>query len=304
MKQALLKMHLAVFLWGFTGVLGHAIELEAFPLVWYRVLLSSLFFLILLLLRKEKLMISIKEMLKFGLIGAIIAIHWCCFYGAIKYANASIALVCLATAGIFTSILEPFFFKSKFNYKEMFIGFIALLGMYFIYRFEFKYAVGIGMGVLAAILSSLFTVMNKKIVDGYSPRLVAFYEIFAGFLFLSLLMPIYMAYFPKVSFAPLVMDWVWLIVLSLFCTVWGQALALEALKKLSSFTTVLMVNLEPVYGIVLALIFYPGKQALGWGFVLGISLIGGSVMIHSISMLPADNKIRKRLNLRRIFIRR
>ncbi len=300
MKQALLKMHLAVFLWGFTGILGRAIELEAFPLVWYRVLLSSLFFLILLLIRKEKLKVSVKELVRFALIGAVIAVHWCCFYGAIKYANASIALVCLATAGIFTSIIEPFFLKSKFNFKEMIIGLIALIGMYFIYRFEFEYAIGIGMGVLAAVLSSLFTVMNKKIVDSYSPRLVAFYEIFFGFLFLSILIPIYTSYFPTVRFTPSNMDWVWLLVLSLFCTVWGQALALEALKKLSSFTTVLMVNLEPVYGIILAIIFYQENKDLGWGFVIGMLLIGGSVAIHSIQMLPADNKLRKRLN--RIFI--
>jgi len=231
-------------------------------------------------------------------------VHWCCFYGAIKYANASIALVCLATAGIFTSIMEPFFLKSKFNYKEMFIGLIALMGMYFIYRFEFEYAIGIGMGVLAAVLSSLFTVMNKKIVDGYSPRLVAFYEIFFGFLFLSILIPIYTSYFPTVGFIPNTMDWVWLLVLSLFCTVWGQALALEALKKLSSFTTVLMVNLEPVYGIILAIIFYQENKDLGWGFLIGMLLIGGSVAIHSIQMLPSDNKLRKRLNLKRIFIRK
>lgn len=301
MKQALLKMHLAVFLWGFTGILGRAIELDAFPLVWYRVLLSSVFFLILLLFRGEKLRVSGKELLKFGLIGAIIAVHWCCFYGAIKYANASIALVCLATAGIFTSILEPIFLKSKFNYREMVIGFIALLGMYFIYRFEIEYAIGIGMGILAAVLSSLFTVLNKKIVDGYSPRLVAFYEIFAGFLFLSILLPLYNQYFPAVNFVPSSMDWLWLVVLSLFCTVWGQALALEALKKLSSFTTVLMVNLEPVYGIILAIIFYQENKDLGWGFVVGMLLIAGSVAVHSIQMLPTDNRFRKKL--KRIFIR-
>ncbi len=303
MKQALLKMHLAVFLWGFTGILGRAIELEAFPLVWYRVLLSSLFFLILLLIRGEKLRVSGKEMLKFALIGSIIAIHWCCFYGAIKYANASIALVCLATSGIFTAILEPIFNKSKFNFKEMLIGGVALLGMYFIYTFNLDYAIGIGMGVLAAALASLFTVLNKKIVDDYSPRLVAFYEIFAGFLFLSILLPIYTTYYPAASFSPTNMDWLWLVVLSLFCTVWGQALALEALKKLSSFTTVLLVNLEPVYGIILAIIFYHENKDLGWGFVIGILLIGGSVAIHSFQMLPKDSKIRKRMNFKRIFIR-
>ncbi len=296
-------MHLAVFLWGFTGILGRAIQLDAFPLVWYRVLLSSGFFLLLLLYRKEKISVSTRELLRFGLIGSIIAVHWCSFYGAIKYANASIALVCLATAGIFTAILEPLFLKTRFNKKELFIGFIALIGMYFIYRFEFEYATGILLGILAAVLSSLFTVLNKKIVAGYSPRLVAFYEILFGFIFLSALLPVYLHYFPQASFTPSAEDWLWLVVLSLFCTVWGQALALEALKKLSSFTTVLLVNLEPVYGIFLAILVYNENKELGWGFFIGMLLIASSVAFHSFQMLPKDNKLRKRFNLRRIFIR-
>lgn len=304
MKEALLKMHLAVFLWGFTGVLGRAIELAAFPLVWYRVLLSAAFFLIIILFKGEFRKISLKTLANFFLIGAIIAIHWCCFYGSIKYANASIALVCLATAGIFTAILEPLFNKTAFNFKEMLVGLIALIGMYFIYHFEFEYATGIILGVLAAVLSSVFTILNKRIVNDHSPRVVAFYEIFFGFIFLSLLLPVYLNYFPETNFIPTSMDWLWLVVLSLFCTVWGQALALEALKKLSSFTTVLMVNLEPVYGIILAIIFYQENEVLGYGFVIGILLIGGSVLIHSIQMLPADNKLRKRLEFKRLFIRR
>lgn len=294
-KDALIKMHIAVFLWGFTGVLGRAIQLEAFPLVWYRVLLTSVIFLVVLSFRKELIKLSAKEILRFFLIGSVIAIHWCMFYGSIKYANASIALVCLATAGIFTAILEPFVLRIKFNPREMIIGFIALIGMYLIYTFEFKYAIGIALGIGAAVLSSVFTVMNKKIVGKYNPRLVAFYEIGAGFLFLTLLLPVYHSRFPEVSFVPSEWDWIWLIVLSLFCTVLGQSLALAALKKLSSFTAVLMVNLEPVYGILLAILIYKENQELGWGFWLGILFIGGSVFLHTMEMLPKNKKRRDKI---------
>jgi drug/metabolite transporter (DMT)-like permease len=199
----------------------------------------------------------------------------------------------LATAGIFTAFLEPIVLKTKFNPKELVIGLIALIGMYCIYHFEIKYAVGILLGVGAAMLSSVFTIMNKKIVNSYPSRMVAFYEIGSGFLLLTLLAPFYMHYLPQTNFAPTQMDLVWLGVLSLCCTVWGQSLALSALKKLSSFTTVLMVNLEPVYGIVLAMFFYHENKDLGLGFYLGISLIAISVGIHTLSMIWENKKLEK-----------
>ena len=291
MKNALLKMHLAVFLWGFTGVLGRAIELKEFPLVWHRTWITAAIFLIILYYRKEFIKISRAELLRFMGIGSIIAIHWVAFYGSIKYANASIALTCLATAGIFTALLEPLVFKMKFNYKELLVGCIALIGMYCIYHFEIQYAIGIGLGITAAALSSVFTIMNKKIVNNYPSRMVAFYEIGSGFLFLTLLLPLYLYYFPNTNFLPNQMDWVWLGILSLCCTVWGQSLALSALKKISSFTAVLLVNLEPVYGIILAILIYHENKELGIGFYIGIGLITLSVGLHTLGMLVGRKKI-------------
>lgn len=290
MKNALLKMHLAVFLWGFTGVLGRAIQLSEFPLVWYRTCITSIILLILLHYRHEFKRISLRELLRFVGIGSVIAIHWVAFYGSIKYANASIALTCLATAGIFTALLEPLILKSRFNLLELIVGFIAFIGMYFIYRFEVNYATGIILGITASFLSSFFTILNKKIVVGYPARTVAFYEIGSGFLFLSLLIPIYLYFFPHVSFTPSLPDLGWLFILSLCCTVWGQSLALSALKHISSFTAVLLVNLEPVYGIVLAILFYNENQDLGYGFYVGISLIALSVGIHTLSMIYKSKK--------------
>ncbi|MCC6447233.1 MAG: EamA family transporter [Chitinophagaceae bacterium] len=277
-------MHLAVFLWGFTGVLGRAISLREYPLVWYRTLFTALILLLFLLIFKKISKISKKELGRFFVIGSIIAVHWVVFYGSIKFANASIALTCLATAGIFTSLIEPLMLKSKFNYKEMLIGLVALIGMYSIYHFEIKYALGITLGILAALLSSIFTVMNKKIVSGYSAQLVAFYEIGFGFLFLTALLPFYLFFQPDIRFEMNSMDFLWLFVLSLFCTVLGQSLALSALKKLTPFTTVLLVNLEPVYGIILAMIFYHENKELGVGFYIGISLIALSVLLHTWMM--------------------
>jgi len=285
MKNALLKMHLAVFLWGFTGVLGRAIDLQEFPLVWYRTLLTSLLFLGILWYRGELKRIPARDLLRFAGIGTVIAIHWVAFYGAIKYANASIALTCLSTAGIFTALLEPLIRKVKFNYLELFIGLIALLGMYFIYRFEMGFSTGIVLGIIASLLSSVFTIFNKEAVGTHPARMVAFVEIGAGFLALTLLLPLYLYYFPETNFRATASDWGWLFVLSLCCTVWAQSLALSALKKLSSFTAVLMVNLEPVYGIVLAILLYHENRDLGWGFFTGILLIALSVGLHTLGMI-------------------
>jgi len=293
MKNALIKMHIAVFLWGFTGVLGRAITLQEYPLVWYRTLMTAAIFVVILIYRKEFVKLSRKEVLRFMGIGTIIAIHWVAFYGSIKYSNASISLTCLATAGIFTALLEPLFFKSKFKIKELITGVIALVGMYSIYHFEVKYAFGIMLGIFASLLSALFTILNKKIVNQYPARLVAFYEIGSGFIFLTLLLPVYIYLQPAVSFVPVPFDWLWLAVLSLCCTVWGQSLALSALKKLSSFTTVLMVNLEPVYGIVLAMLIYHENKDLGLGFYLGIILIALSVGIHTFIMMLDRKRLSK-----------
>jgi Integral membrane protein DUF6. len=126
-------------------------------------------------------------------------------------------------------------------------------------------------------------------------RLVGFYEIGSGFLFLTLVLPFYLLWDTSVRFVPLTSDWLWLFVLSLCCTVWGQSLALSALKKLSSFTTVLMVNLEPVYGILLAMIFFKENKDLGWGFYVGITLIACSVLLHSYFMIH-ERKMQPKVN--------
>jgi drug/metabolite transporter (DMT)-like permease len=297
MKNALLKMHLAVFLWGFTGVLGRAIAVHAFPLVWYRTFITSLIFLIILLYRKEWKLLRKAEIFRFFGIGSVIAVHWVAFYGSIKYANASIALTCLATAGIFTALLEPFVLKQKFNVHELLVGFVALLGMYCIYHFDIQFGIGILLGIFASLLSAVFTILNKKIIDAYPARLVAFYEIGSGFLFLSILSPLFFYYFPLADYTPDMKDLGWLFVLCLVCTVWGQSLALSALKKLSSFTTVLIVNLEPVYGIILAIFIYNENQQLSVGFYLGIGLIATSVALHTLSMMLKNKKRNQNLKV-------
>jgi drug/metabolite transporter (DMT)-like permease len=283
-KQALYQLHIAVFLWGFTGVLGRAISVDEYALVIYRMVLTTAILGLVLYSKKELFLLPWAEAKKLIGIGCIIAIHWVAFYGSIKKANASIALICLSTSSIYTAILIPFLQRKKIIYYEIIASIIAVLGMVLIYRFETKYVTGIIFGLLAAMLSAVFTTFNKKIINNYSSQLIAFYEIGGGVVLLIVLAPLYHYYFPQLSIMPTSLDYLWLLLLSYFCTVLGQSLALSALKKLSAFTVVLAVNLEPIYGIVLAFLLYQEDKDLSKGFYYGIAIIAFSVLFHSWMM--------------------
>ncbi len=299
-------MHAAVLLWGFTGVLGRAISLDAPVLVWYRMLLTAVFMAVILFYRKQWVAIPRKHMLLMALIGVLMGLHWVAFYGSIKLANVSIALVCLSTASIFTPLVDPIINKGKHDFKELLLGSLAILGVYLIYRFQQFYGWGILSGIVAALLSSVFTVFNKQIAAKYPARTMVFYEMTTGWIFITLLLPLVFYYKPDTNFIPNISgswihnDWIWLVVLSLCCTVWAQSLSLNALKKLTSFTATLSVNLEPVYGILLAFLFYnenrdiiflDGTTKLNSGFLAGMSLILLSVVLQMLRVLvPGKSK--------------
>jgi drug/metabolite transporter (DMT)-like permease len=306
MKKALIQLHVAVLLWGFTGVLGRLISLDAPMLVWYRMLLTAQFALVILLASKKWIKVDRVGVKKLAGIGAMMAAHWIAFYAAIKYANASIALVCLSTSSVFTSVLDPLLNKTKFNLKELSFGLIALLGMFLIYHFQTVFGIGIALGILAALLSSIFTIYNKRIAAEYPVRTMVFYEMTTGFLIMSCLLPLLYFYVPETHFIPAQQqlsqvvhelpeslleyknDWIWLIILALCCTVWAQTLALNALQKLSSFTTTLTVNMEPVYGILLAVLLFREDKDLNAGFFAGMGLICLSVVLQMRALIIAN----------------
>jgi len=293
-------MHLAVLLWGFTGVLGRAIALDAPVLVWYRMLLTAFFMAVILYYRKQWSRIERKDMLQLSLVGCLMGIHWVAFYGSIKLSNASIALICLSAASIFTTIIDALIHKIRIDAKELFIGALALLGvflMYLIPELEGRSAgmakddplpyrnLGILAGIAAAFLSALFTVLNKRIASKYPARTMVFYEMGTGWLLITLLLPLQLFYVPETRMMPSASDLLWLVVLSLCCTVWAQSLALNALKQISSFTATLSVNLEPLYGIILAFLLYRENQELSWSFYVGMAFILLSVAFQMKRLL-------------------
>jgi drug/metabolite transporter (DMT)-like permease len=289
LKKALLQIHIAVLLWGFTGVLGRAISLSAPVLVWYRMLLTAVFMFVILYYRKERIKITWADVKPMAVVGCLMGLHWVAFYGSIKLSNASIALVCLSTTPVFTTFFNLLIHRMKYDIKELLLGVVALAGMYLIYRFETLYVYGIITGIISAMLAALFTVLNKKMAGKYPARTLVFYEMTTGLVMMTLLLPVSLYYLPNTPLLPSVKDWLWLFILSLCCTVWAQSLALNALKHISSFTATLTVNLEPVYGIILAIYFYNENQQLSTGFYLGMALILLSVILQMFRLLKPAN---------------
>ena len=289
MRSALIKLHIAVFLWGFTGVLGRLITLNAPLLVWYRLIITIITLFILLFATGKIEKLSVKKIVQLFSVGAIVALHWVCFYGSIKYANVSIALVCLSSAGLFTAVIEPIFTSKKFNSKEFLLGFIGIAGIYLIFHFDPHYKTGIIIGLLATIFSVVFSILNKKVVASIAPKTMMLYELSGGLIAVTILLPFYLKAFPTNQLIPSLSDWFWLVLMSWFCTVLAMDLSLQALKKVSAFTQNLTLNLEPVYGIILAFAVYHENKELGIGFYFGFGLIILSVALQMLRIVKYKN---------------
>lgn len=290
MKQALIKLHVAVFLWGFTGVLGRLISLNEGLLVWYRILITVVSLYVFMRVKGELQRVHGKQRWQLFGIGALIALHWCFFYGSIKYSNVSIALTCLSSAGLFTALLEPVMSRKKFVPIEIILGLVGIAGIYLIFHFDPQYKTGIILGLAATILSCVFSIFNKTQVSYTAPKTMMLYELSGGLLFLTLVMPLYLYAFPTPQYYPTTVDWLWLLLLSWLCTILAMDLSLQALQKVSAFTQNLTLNLEPVYGIILAFVVYQENKYLSDGFYVGFALILIAVVLQMMRVARSHKK--------------
>ena len=281
MRKAFLQLHVAILLAGFTGILGRLITLNEGLLVWYRMLFSTLAILVLALVSGGLPKMPPGRMLVLAGIGGIIALHWVFFYASIKYANVSIALVCFSAIGFFTALLEPILLRRRIRLSELGLGLVAIIGISLIFQFDARYQTGILLGLISSLLAACFPILNKSIIKDADPTAITLYEMGGGWLLLTLLMPVYLLYLPTLQFLPSASDLFWLLILSIFCTVWAFRLSLSALRLISPFTVNLSFNLEPVYGILLAFLVYREDQELGGGFYPGLFLIFLSVILQS-----------------------
>ncbi len=291
MKKAFLQLHIAVLFAGFTAIFGKLILLNEGMLVFYRMLLSALVLLIILVIQKELVKVPIKNVCQLFGVGIIVALHWVTFYGSIKYSNISVSVTCLSAIGFFTSFFEPLIMKRRMDVAEVALGLLVIAGIYLIFNFFPEYKTGIIFGIISAMLASLFPIFNKALLENFSAKTVTLYEMTGGFLSLCIIVPFYLKFFPAAYFIPTFSDWMWLLVLAVVCTVISFILQLNALKVLSAFTANLTYNLEPVYSIILAFILFNENKFLGRGFYLGFSLILLAIILQ---MMREWQKVKKK----------
>ena len=276
-----LKLHLIVFIWGFTAILGKLISLSALPLVWFRMLFAVVFIVVFIKLKKIPLVISRKAAVLFLLSGCIIALHWFTFFKAIKVSNVSVTLACLASGSFFTAFLEPLFYKKKIIWYEVFFGLIVFFGLYIIFKFEGNYLQGIMLALTSAFLSALFSVINSKFVKSFDATIISFYELSGGVLFFTFLLLISNS-FSETFFQLSVQNFFYLLILSSVCTAYAFIVSTAVMKYLSPFTVMLTINLEPIYGIILALLFFKNSEQMKTEFYFGAVIILFSVVVNSI----------------------
>ena len=279
--KSYLHLHVIVFIWGFTAILGKLISLEALDLVWYRMLFASVIMTFVVLFNKEKIKVPFHVLIGFIISGIIIALHWLTFYQAIKVSNVSITLACLSTGAFFASILEPIFYKRKIIWYEVLFGLIVIFGLGIIFKVETQYTNGIYLAVTSAFLSALFSVINGKYAKEYSPNVISVYELSSGFLFLSVYL-FFADSFTPAFFALSSNDLVWLFLLSSICTAYAFSASVKVMKFLSPFTVMLTINLEPIYGIILVLLIFPENEKMSPMFYIGAIIILATVIANGI----------------------
>ena len=285
MKNSYLKLHVAVILSGFTGIFGKLISLNEGLLVWYRTFFSAIILFFLIKLTKVITQLNIREKINIGKIGVFIAIHWVFFYASIKYSNISIGVVCYCLTSFFTAIFEPLLNKTKLVFSQLVFSAITLLGISLIFHFDSSYHTGILLGCISSAFAALYTIYNEKLVKSYNSKVINYYQMVGGTICLGLFMPFYLIFFPVDTVFPSTTDFYYLILLSLFCTVGLYVLFAEALKKIPAFTTNLTFNLEPIYAIILAFVFFNEGKEMSQSFYLGLFFVMTSVILQTIISL-------------------
>lgn len=294
--RSYLHFHIIVFIWGFTAVLGALISLDAVPLVWYRMFMASFFILIWIKWKKKNLKLAPKRVRVMIIAGLVIAVHWLTFFGAIKVSNVSITLALLSTGAFFTSIMEPIFYKRKVIWYEVLFGLIVILGLYIIFKVESEYVLGIVLALSSAFLSAVFALINGKLAKHEDASVISFYELLTGALGISVYL-LFLAFtgseegFNNAFFDLSGSDFLYLFVLASVCTAYAFIASVSVMRHLSPYTVMLTINLEPVYGILLAFWIFGSDEKMNAGFYYGAAIILTTVFLNGI--LKTNRKFKR-----------
>lgn len=276
-------LHLIIFMWGFTGILGKLIHLEALSIVWFRVVIAFLALLIALPLFKVPLLISNKKrILQIAFVGIIVALHWLTFYQSIQLSTASLGILCLSTTTVHVAWLEPIVMGRKFSLMELLMSLAVVYGIYFVSSdFSGDDYIALIYGLMSALFAATFAVFNAKFATDTSPGNISLYEMLSATIFLSIVL-IFQGKFTAELFVMRWSDFLWLLFLGILCTSFAFLATIEVVKKLGAFTVSLSINLEPVYTIVLAAVILHEHKLLNVNFYIGSAVIILVVVLNGL----------------------
>ena len=277
-----LHLHFLVFIAGFTAILGELISIGSTALVWYRMLIAGILMYGYIKLIKLKIKIDTKTKLKFFGAGIIIALHWITFFEAINQSNVSITLAMFSTGAFFASLIEPLIYKRHIIWYEIIFGIIVIAGVFLITQSEIKYINGILLGISSALFSTLFAVINGRFIEVHQATVISFYEFISGVVFLTLFILIFQDGFSLDFFDLSSKDWLYLIILASVCTAYAFIGSVHVMRLISPYTVILTYNLEPLYGIALALLLFPETEIMSAQFYYGAILILVTVLMDAV----------------------
>lgn len=296
------KLHFLVAIWSLTAILGAAISVSPIALVFYRTLFSALILFGFLYFKRGLVRLELRPMLILFGTGALLAFHWILFFASARMSTVSVSLAGMSTASLWTSILEPLIYGRKIKIRDVFFGFLAMIGLYIIFKFEFNHFAGLVTSLLAAVVASLFVVANSRLVRKYDAVMITGYEMTGAALFSAIVLVAYLAspWGQGTPYIPVGADWPWLLVLTLVCTVYGYSLAAALMRQFTAFMMNLTVNLEPIYGIILAICVFGDQEKMTTGFYIGTSIIVISVLLYPIWIRYEKQNIEQKIARRKL----
>lgn len=274
-------LHSVVAIFGFTGILGKLISIDAIPLVFWRTTIGGLVILLWLALRKKITRKSRSTILKMAGVGLLVAAHWILFFASIKASTVSVALVMVATTPMFVGLIEPIIFRRKLDWKELFVSAIVIAGVSTIFNISTEYHLGMVLGIGSAFLAGLFATLNGVLVKSYDASNISMIELISASIGTFLLL-FCTGEFNSELFLLSACDWLWISILAVVATSFAFIASTSVMKVLTPFTTAIAINLEPVYAIILAVMFFGDEEVMGVEFYFGASLIIGAVIINTL----------------------
>lgn len=288
-----LKLHFIVFLWGFSAILGKLVTIPAAEMVWYRSIFAAAGMGAVIWFSKGTFRVSRSDLMRLFAIGAIVGVHWIAFFGSARVSNVSVSLVGFATNSLWAALLDPWFNRTRIKKFELLLGLMVIAGLYIIFSFDFQYKLGLMLGILAGFTSALFSVFNARMVKRVSSRTITFYEMIGVFFATGLALPFLQFSGTDMQWPalPSAMDLLYIAILAGACSVYAYTVAVELMKRISVFMIQLTLNLEPVYGIIMAVIIFGQQEKMNLNFYVGTLVILAAVVTYPMIRRRFDRTV-------------